>query len=114
VPVLYRGGDIAPRNFDHDNRSASVTEDAYSAISNDRESLAHFREGREADARQRLKQAVPETVAAYCSAETTVPARYSRSVGHHPAHDTIANGRTAATAKDATDAIPAIDRSLSY
>jgi nucleotide-binding universal stress UspA family protein len=51
----------------------AVTEDAYSAILlNDRENLADFRERREADARQRLKQAVPETVAAYCSVETMV------------------------------------------
>jgi len=51
----------------------AVTDDAYSAILlNDREGLADFRERREADARQRLKQAVPETVAAYCSVETMV------------------------------------------
>ena len=50
-----------------------VTPDAYGAIiTNDRESLADFRRRREDDARQRLKEAVPETVAAYCRVETMV------------------------------------------
>jgi nucleotide-binding universal stress UspA family protein len=51
----------------------AVTPDAYGAIiMNDRESLADFRGRREADARQRLEQAVPETVAAYCRVDTMV------------------------------------------
>jgi universal stress protein A len=51
----------------------AVTEDAYRAIlMNDRESLADFRRRREDDVRRRLKDAVPETVAAYCHVETIV------------------------------------------
>jgi nucleotide-binding universal stress UspA family protein len=49
------------------------TPDVYGVfIMNDRESLADFRRRLEEDARQRLKQAVPETVAAYCRVETMV------------------------------------------
>ena len=49
------------------------TPEPYGAlIMNDRESLADFRRLREDDARQRLKNAVPETVAAYCRVETIV------------------------------------------
>ena len=49
------------------------TPDAYGAIiMNDRESLADFRRRCEDAARQRLKAAVPETVAAYCHVETIV------------------------------------------
>jgi nucleotide-binding universal stress UspA family protein len=39
---------------------------------NDLESLAEFRRRREDDARQRLKETVPETVGEYCSVETLV------------------------------------------
>jgi len=50
-----------------------VTPDAYGAIiMNDLESLADFRKRHEDDARQRLKEAVPESVAEYCSVETVV------------------------------------------
>ena len=50
-----------------------VTPDAYGAIiMNDLESLADFRRRREDDARQRLKETVPETVGEYCSVETLV------------------------------------------
>jgi len=49
------------------------TPDAYGAIiMNDRESLADFRRRCEDATRQRLKDAVPETVAAYCHVETIV------------------------------------------
>jgi len=51
----------------------AVMPDAYGAIiMNDRESLADFRARREDDARQRLKNAVPEAVAAYCRVEPMV------------------------------------------
>jgi nucleotide-binding universal stress UspA family protein len=51
----------------------AVMPDAYSAIKmSDSESLADFRGRREDDARQRLKDAVPEAVAAYCRVETMV------------------------------------------
>jgi nucleotide-binding universal stress UspA family protein len=50
-----------------------VTPDAYGAIlMNDLESLAAFRRRHEEDARKRLAQAVPQSVAAYCSVETMV------------------------------------------
>jgi nucleotide-binding universal stress UspA family protein len=50
-----------------------VTPDAYGAIlMNDLESLADFRKRHEDDARKRLKEAVPESVAEYCSVETMV------------------------------------------
>jgi nucleotide-binding universal stress UspA family protein len=50
-----------------------VTPDAYGAIiMNDLESLADFRRRHEDDARKRLKEAVPESVAEYCSVETRV------------------------------------------
>jgi nucleotide-binding universal stress UspA family protein len=50
-----------------------VSPDAYGAIiMNDLESLAGFRKRHEDDARKRLKEAVPESVAAYCSVETMV------------------------------------------
>jgi nucleotide-binding universal stress UspA family protein len=50
-----------------------VTPDAYGAIlMNDLESLADFRKRHEDDARRRLKEAVPESVAEYCSVETVV------------------------------------------
>ena len=50
-----------------------VTPDAYGAIiMNDLESLADFRRRQEEDARKRLTEAVPESVAAYCSVETMV------------------------------------------
>ena len=50
-----------------------VTPDAYGAIiMNDLESLADFRKRHEDDARKRLKEAVPESVAEDCSVETVV------------------------------------------
>jgi nucleotide-binding universal stress UspA family protein len=41
-------------------------------MTDDRLSLADYRTRREEDARERLKKAVPETVAAYCSVDTMV------------------------------------------
>jgi nucleotide-binding universal stress UspA family protein len=50
-----------------------VTPDAYGAIiMNDLESLADFRKRHQDEARRRLNEAVPESVAAYCSVETMV------------------------------------------
>ena len=50
-----------------------VTPDAYGAIlMNDLESLAALRKRHEEDARKRLAEAVPPSVAAYCSVETMV------------------------------------------
>jgi nucleotide-binding universal stress UspA family protein len=50
-----------------------MTPDAYGAIvMNDFESLAAVRRRHEEDARRRLKEAVPESAAEYCSVETSV------------------------------------------
>jgi nucleotide-binding universal stress UspA family protein len=50
-----------------------ATPDMYdTVITDDRLSLADYRTRREEDARQRLKEAVPETVAAYCRVDTIV------------------------------------------
>ena len=50
-----------------------VTPDAYGAIiMNDLESLADFRKRHQDEARRRLNEAVPESVAAYCNVETMV------------------------------------------
>jgi nucleotide-binding universal stress UspA family protein len=50
-----------------------ATPDMYDTIiTDDRLSLADYRMRREEDARQRLKEAIPETVAAYCSVDTIV------------------------------------------
>jgi nucleotide-binding universal stress UspA family protein len=51
----------------------AVTEDPYMAMTiNDPQRVADFRRRREDAARQRLNDAVPETVAAYCHVETMV------------------------------------------
>jgi nucleotide-binding universal stress UspA family protein len=59
VHVMEYGWDAAPRMYGP-------------VVTDDRLSLADYRTRREKDARQRLKEAIPETVAAYCSVERMV------------------------------------------
>jgi nucleotide-binding universal stress UspA family protein len=59
VHVMAYGLDATPDMYD-------------TVITDDRLSLADYRMRREEDARQRLKEAVPQTVAAYCRVDTMV------------------------------------------
>jgi nucleotide-binding universal stress UspA family protein len=54
------------------DRLEAMPDLADTVLTDDRLRLADYRTRREADARQRLKESVPESVAAYCSVDTMV------------------------------------------